>query len=68
MTIRYKFFAARDADGALYLYVRRPEKGMACWIPSSEDSDFFRIDDNLLPQVVWKHAAPRKVTISVKIL
>lgn len=56
-------WAARDRDGSLYLYSRRPKRGDTCWYVRSTDSDdWYRMPEWIMPGVRWEDGAPRLVS------
>ena len=52
-------YIARDIDGGLFVYIRKPYKLIDCWEPSGCESDkslkFFKLD---FPMVRWEDDKP----------
>lgn len=54
---------ARDRDGSLLLYKRRPIKIEDFW--QTYDYTFIRLDNTLFPEVKWEDLVPTKVQLKI---
>lgn len=54
-------YVARDKDGHLWLYEKKPLKQLTYWI--SEDGDSQILDINLFPEVKWEDKEPRELVL-----
>lgn len=62
-------WVARDEDGKLFLYLRKPIKGMAKWIMFDTfgvSFGFTRLVDECFPEVKWSDKEPTRVSITIK--
>ena len=60
-------WAARDADGELYIYPVKPEKFMLLWHSIDAISlGCMRLPDDSLPEVQWSDKEPTKVKITIE--
>ena len=60
--------AARDEDGKLSLYLRKPIKGIEKWIMFDTfgvSFGFARLVDECFPEVKWSDEEPTKVKITI---
>lgn len=60
-------WAARDADGEIYIHPVKPKKIMLIW-HSFEDFGlgFMRLPDDSLPEVKWSDEEATKVKITIE--
>lgn len=61
--MRTILWLARDADGRLYLYKRKPIKKQNFWC--SHDYVFIRIETTSFLDVKWEDPGPTKVEIKI---
>ena len=54
---------ARDSEGFLLVYTRKPIKGNKGWIPSSEEPDCCNIPYRLFPEIKWEDKEPRELIL-----
>lgn len=59
-------WAARDADGEIYIHPVKPKKFMLAW-HTFEDYGigFMRLPDDCLPEVKWSDKEPTKVKLVI---
>lgn len=60
-----KAWVAREKDGRLYLYLSPPRKGSREWLPDI-NTDYFKIDRDLFPEVKWEDEEPKEVSITIR--
>lgn len=57
-------YVARDRDGDLYLYKKKPVKYSGSWqLCSDNPHDFYKIDASLFPEVSWEDEEPTEVEL-----
>ena len=58
---------ARDIEGTLYVYKRKPVKHTVAFYPENpHDNDYFCLDnDTLFPEVTWENS-PKKIELKIK--
>lgn len=60
-----KLWIARDLDGDLWLYNRKPEKKVwGGFIPTDDNCDIMAIDNNLFSEVTFENS-PQQVEIKL---
>jgi hypothetical protein len=60
-------YAARDRDGDLYLYKKKPVKYSESWqLCSDNPHDFYKLDSSLFPEVKWEDEEPTEVELVKK--
>ena len=55
---------ARDLDGDLWLYNRKPKKSLGGFIPINDDCDIMDIDNDLYPEVTYENS-PQEVELKL---
>lgn len=58
-----KLWIARDSDNELYIYNGKPTRKKE-YFNSPSIGDYFRVDDNLFPEVTWENS-PQKVELKL---
>jgi hypothetical protein len=58
-------WAARDKDGTVCLYERKPEKGFYQWF-SRECGQFAEIHDCIFSNVKWEDDEPKEFELTIK--
>ena len=58
-------WVARDEDGELYLYLRKPKKVAGQWL-TREFQLGFKLDGESFPEVKWSDDEPTKVKITIE--
>lgn len=59
-------WVARDEDGKLFLYLRKPEKKFGLWVMPDLGIDYIKLSSKLFPEVQWSDKEPTKVSITIK--
>lgn len=60
-------YVARDRDGDLYLYKKKPVKYSGSWQLCSDNPHYFyKIDASLFPEVSWEDEEPTEVELVKK--
>lgn len=59
-------WAARDKNGRLYLYLRKPEKNVEQWALPDLGVDFIRLGRESFTEVQWTDEEPTKVKIKIE--
>lgn len=54
---------ARDADGSLWLYDKKPMKGKHVWLSSLGIGPQFRLNERLFPKVQWSDKEPMELVL-----
>lgn len=54
---------ARDEDGSLWLYEKKPYKGKHIWYNDSPD---YHINGRLFPEVKWEDEEPRELILKTQ--
>lgn len=61
-----EYWVARDLEGPLYLYKKRPKRETVAFFPvDPNDNSYFSIDSELFPEITWENS-PVKVELKVK--
>lgn len=60
-----KAFVARDKDGMLFLYLKKPVKMSEQW-SHFYNLDFLILDDRLFPEVKWEDEEATELTFTIK--
>ena len=61
-----ELWAARDMDGKLFLYLRKPEKKVGLWVMPDLGIDYIKLSSKLFPEVQWSDKEPTRVSITIK--
>lgn len=58
-------YLARDKDGDLYLYQKRPVKydGLEAWVSEDYFENLAKLDPSLFPDVKWEDEEPTEVEL-----
>ena len=59
-------WVARDEDGKLFLYLRKPEKKFGLWVMPDLGIDYIKLSSKLFPEVQWSDEEPTRVSITIK--
>ena len=59
-------WVARDKDGKLFLYLRKPEKKVGLWVMPDLGIDYIKLSSKLFPEVQWSDEEPTRVSITIK--
>lgn len=56
---------ARDKDGGLFIFTKRPSRFEEMWNNKSKDgvSEYLRIPDEWFPEVQWSDKEPRELIL-----
>lgn len=54
---------ARDKDGELYLYLKKPSKGEEFWLISRGTITVIQLPSGLFPEVKWSDEEPRELVL-----
>lgn len=61
--MKTKLWIARDKNGALYLYSRKPIKDIRIFVSADDDNgNILRIDKNSHPEITWENS-PQQIEI-----
>lgn len=61
-----ELWAARDKDGKLFLYLRKPEKKFGLWVMPDLGIDYIKLGRELFPEVQWSDKEPTRVKITIE--
>ena len=56
-------WAARDEDGKLFLYLRKPKQIKGVWLAPG---GYIKLDNELFPEIKWSDKEPTKVKITIE--
>lgn len=59
-------WAARDKDGKLFLYLRKPEKKVGLWVMPDLGIDYIKLSSKSFPEVQWSDEEPTRVKITIE--
>lgn len=66
LTTEPEAWIARDKDGRLFLYPRKPEKNVVQWTLPDIGFDFIRLGRESFPEIQWSDDEPTRVSITIK--
>lgn len=56
-------WVARDLDGKLFLYSKKPYRGFYSFVPKEDDYSYNQLNEKLVPEITWEDS-PVQVKIT----